>query len=198
MEAVAGRTGTGARFGSSAVIHDWREGYALNAPPDNTASDASAAPNRLEQRFTSHPANIAPTRRAVEAFAAGAGFDEKTIGDIGLCVNEALANVIRHAYAGRTDCPVLLIAEILGDGAPAGPPPENSGDPPRAHSPPMRLQVTIRDWGSGVNPASLPIKQHDPLLPGGLGLVCLRHLMDQVVFSPQPDGMLLTLVKERI
>jgi anti-sigma regulatory factor (Ser/Thr protein kinase) len=139
-------------------------------------------PARHEQRLTSDPANIAPARRAVEAFATRLGFSETAVADIGLCINEALANVIRHAYGGKTDQPVLVVAEQIDD---------------PVDSPARALRVTIRDWGSGVNPAALPPRQHDPLQPGGLGLICLRRLMDHVEFVPQPDGMLLTMLKHQ-
>ena len=39
-------------------------------------------------------------------------------------------------------------------------------------------------------------KPKDPMCPGGLGLICLRQLLDVVKFDPQPDGMRLTLVKK--
>jgi len=145
----------------------------VNAPPHQPGP----ATQRLEERFTSDPANIAPARKAVEALAAAAGFDDKAIGEIGLCVNEAMANVIRHAYGGRTDQPMSITAELIDDAT--------------------ALRVTIRDWGSGVNPTDLPLKPHDPYRPGGLGLVCLRSLMDQIEFSEQPDGMLLIMVKRK-
>ena len=40
-----------------------------------------------------------------------------------------------------------------------------------------------------------PILDYNALEPGGVGLVCLNQLMDVVMFTPQPDGMLLTLIK---
>ena len=38
------------------------------------------------------------------------------VGDVGLCVNEALANVMRHAYGGATDRPIVIRAWREGDG----------------------------------------------------------------------------------
>ena len=55
----------------------------------------------------------------------------------------------------------------------------------------------IRDWGNGVNPGAIPPRAHDPATPGGIGLICLRSMMDRAEFTPQPDGMLLTLSKRR-
>ena len=64
-------------------------------------------------------------------------------------------------------------------------------------SPTRALRITIRDWGNGRNPAELPPKPYNALEPGGVGLICLRSLMDEVTYTPQPDGMLLTMVKRK-
>jgi serine/threonine-protein kinase RsbW len=129
----------------------------------------------LELNIQSHPANLAEARRAVEAFAGKYGFDEAATGDIGLVVNEALANVIRHAYRGVTDRPIIIRAEAADD----------------------TLKISIRDWGNGVNPQDQPPREHDPLTPGGVGMICLRRLMDEVVFTRQPDGMLLSMTRRK-
>ena len=127
-------------------------------------------PLPLRLRITSDPANLAPVRRELEAFCAACGFDEASRGQIVLCVNEALANITRHAYQGAEDRPVQLDAD-LEDGS---------------------LRIRIRDWGCGRVPPDCP-PARDPLKPGGVGMVCLRELMDDATFTPQPDGMLLTL-----
>jgi anti-sigma regulatory factor (Ser/Thr protein kinase) len=133
----------------------------------------------LNERIVSDPALIAPVRQAVEQLALDAGFSAKVAGEVGLCANEALANVMRHAYAGHTDRPIHL----------------------KAHFDPQtrELNISIRDWGTGINPDTLPpkLKQLDPLQPGGLGLICLRQMMDAVVFTPQADGMLLTMSRRK-
>src|SRR5688500_18144527 len=138
---------------------------------------ASSTPPRhpaLHLRIDSDPANLAAVRHALEAAATTAGFDEQARADIGLCVNEALANVIRHAYSGRTDRPIDIHAESHGDA----------------------FTVKIRDWGNGVNPDTLPRKPHDPLTPGGPGPLCLRQLMDGAEYHPQPDGRLLVMTHQ--
>ena len=126
-------------------------------------------------KIDSNPANLASARAAVEALCRAAGFDEVAIGEIGLCVNEAHANVIRHAYDNATDRPIVIRAWFDG----------------------TQVIITIRDWGSGENPADLPPKKKDPLTPGGLGLVCMEKMLDEARFEPQPDGMLLTLRRLR-
>jgi serine/threonine-protein kinase RsbW len=125
----------------------------------------------LRLRITSDPANLAPTRFAVETMARAAGFDPRAVDEIGLVVNEALANVIRHAYQGAPGRPIEVQADVV-DG---------------------EFRLCIRDWGSGKAPAELPECKDDPMKPGGLGLICLRQMMDEAQFVPQPDGMLLKL-----
>jgi anti-sigma regulatory factor (Ser/Thr protein kinase) len=133
-------------------------------------------PVKLELKVDSDPANLAPIRKATEAFAARFGLEPQAVADLGLCVNEAVANVIRHAYGGRTDRPIAVTCE----GSTAG------------------VRVLIRDWGNGVDPSSIPARAYDPLTPGGVGLICLTRLLDDVTYTPQRDGgMLTTLVKKR-
>ena len=146
-------------------------------PDDSGGSDASSrsdGPRAMKIELTSEPEKIAGVRKAVEAFAQAAGLGSGAA-DLGLVVNEALANVIRHAYQGRRGQPISVSVDC--DSA--------------------EVTVRIRDWGNGVNPAAQPAKTHDPETPGGLGLICLRALMDRAEFIPQPDGMLLTISKKR-
>ena len=124
--------------------------------------------------LTSEPAQIAPVRKAVEAFAHSAGLGSGAA-DLGLVVNEALANVIRHAYDGRPGQPISVSLDCDSS----------------------EVTVRIRDWGNGVNPRRCPPKSMTRRSPGGLGLICLRSLMDRAEFTPQPVGMLLTLSKKR-
>src|SRR5258706_8025488 len=73
-------------------------------------------PGRLDVTVASDPAHLASVRKSVEALATSAGFGEKDVGEIGLCLNEAMANIIRHAYAGRTDRPIQLSALATAEG----------------------------------------------------------------------------------
>lgn len=124
-------------------------------------------------RTTSDTRELAGVRRQVEAFCADNGFDDRAVGEVGLCVNEAMANIIRHAYLGRGGEPIEVTASVTD------------------HT----LTVALRDWGEGRPPEKLPTEKDDPLTPGGLGLICLGRLMDRVTFTPQKVGMLLELVR---
>ena len=131
-------------------------------------------PETLRLNIKSDPANLADARRAVEALCKRGGLDDAAVADVGLCVNEALANVMRHAYGGDRDRPIEI--DVTAEGGEA--------------------TVRIRDWGNGVDPTALPPKRYDPLEPGGLGLICLKQMMDAARFHRQPDGgMLLTMTR---
>jgi serine/threonine-protein kinase RsbW len=133
-------------------------------------------PGPAHQRWSvpSDTSELATVRRDVEAFCTAVGFDQKSADEVGLVINEAMANILRHAYAGKHDGRMDIDADFADD----------------------ILTLTIRDWGSGVLPPLQPRKK-DPLEPGGLGMVCLRSLMDDIRFDPQPDGMLLTMTRQR-
>ena len=125
-------------------------------------------------RIDSTPASIKQVRIDLESYAKCVGLDEKSCQDIGLCVNEALANIIRHAYAGANDKPIHLSASPVDGG----------------------LRIQIRDWGNGVDPSQIiRDREADPFMCGGLGLICLRSLTDDLQYEPQNPGMLLTFVK---
>lgn len=155
-----------------------------------------AAPMRL--RVTSEAAELATVRHAIEAYAEAAGFGAEGVAEVGLVVNEAMANVIRHAYKGKPGQPIEVEAELvpaaeasatLFGSAPAG---NGSSGPVDV------LRIRLRDWGVGVDPATAPKRGYIPGEPGGLGLVCLRQMMDRTEYAPQPDGgVLLTMWKRR-
>jgi anti-sigma regulatory factor (Ser/Thr protein kinase) len=131
----------------------------------------------LKISINSHPGEIADARKAVEGFATQYGFSENAVGEIGLCVNEAIANIIRHAYRNQIDQPIEIVGKF--DAAE------------------QRLHISLRDWGTGIAPGPLPGEKVDPMKPGGLGLICLGRLMDSAKFTKQRKGMLLELVKSR-
>ena len=94
---------------------------------------------------------------------------------MGLCLNEILANVIRHAYNNANDKPIHVKAQADEE----------------------KLVIEIRDWGNGVDPSKIPQPPYDPLSPGGVGLLCIKQLMDRVTYHPQSDGMLTRVIKRR-
>ena len=130
---------------------------------------------RLELNILSDPAKLREVRVATEQLCRAEGFDARSCDEVGLCVNEALANVIRHAYGEKTDQPISFIAETDADA----------------------LTIRIRDWGRSFDGNTVKPDKPDPLEPGGLGLICLHQCMDGIDYQVQQPGTLLTLKRKR-
>ena len=89
-----------------------------------------------------------------------------------------MANVIRHAYGNAPGRPIVFEAHLSADG--------------------LALTMTLRDWGNGQIPQKQRRREYVPGEPGGLGLVCLKQMMDDIQYAPQSDGgMMLTMVRRR-
>jgi anti-sigma regulatory factor (Ser/Thr protein kinase) len=124
--------------------------------------------------INSHPAGLRQVRRELEAFAQSIGMPEESSHAVGLVLNEALANVIRHGYDNAHDKPIRVTAQ--------------TGD--------KELTISIRDWAKPFDPSLVKQKCDDEIKPGGIGLMCIRKLMDDARYERLPDGMLLTLTKK--
>lgn len=131
----------------------------------------------IQIRIYSQPAHLPIVRAAVEKACMMLGFDDEATGHIVLCIDEALTNVIRHAYQGAAD--KLIDIELTPLAAADG-----------------GLRVCLRDYGPRVNPSQLKAPRHAELRPGGLGLKIMAACMDSVTYEPADgSGMKLTMVK---
>jgi sigma-B regulation protein RsbU (phosphoserine phosphatase) len=127
----------------------------------------------IELRFRSCPTNLAAVRGCVESLAASAGFSEEWRFRIVLAVDEALANVIRHGYSGRTDGEIHLRASI----PPAG-----------------GIRLEIEDQCPPIDPGSVRERDLEEVRPGGLGWPIIRDTFDRHEWRPKGDvGMYLLL-----
>ena len=129
----------------------------------------------------SDPANLATVRVAVETGGKQVGFDQKECAAMALAVDEALTNVIRHAYDGLLDKEIKISIEHL-----------NEVDDHQG------LLICIRDFGKAVDPCKIKGRELSDIRPGGLGVHIMREVMDEVVFEHRPEGgTLLRMTKYR-
>jgi|GEM_PF-533035 len=108
-------------------------------------------------------------------------FEENQSRAIVRSVDEALANVIRHAYLGKTDLPIEVTCKRL------------RGDPDGTHV--TGLEILLEDSGIALDPAKLKGRPLEDLRPGGLGLHFIRQSMDEVEFSHKNGKNQLRMVK---
>jgi anti-sigma regulatory factor (Ser/Thr protein kinase) len=121
----------------------------------------------------SHPCYLPVVRGAVSQLATMVGWDESESRAITLAVDEAIANVIRHAYHGRTDGRVELECRVSGDELHFRL--QDNGDPPDL------TRICAREVGC------------DQI--GGLGTHIIHDVMDTVSYEAIPGGNRFTASK---
>jgi len=135
----------------------------------------------LKVELRSDPEILSVVRSAVRQLATVVGLSERECRWVTLAVDEALANIIRHAYLNRRGQPIQLSCRRLG--------PRGSG---RHHT---RLEFILADRGRGVDPAELRARPLDDLRPGGLGMHFIGEIMDEVEYKRGAGRNQLRLVK---
>jgi serine/threonine-protein kinase RsbW len=114
--------------------------------------------------------NVPRAMTCVRASAQAAGFDDQVLYQIELAVDEACANIVQHAYEGVE--PGDMEVSCCLDGP--------------------NFVIQIRDWGKSFKPDQVP--EPDVCAPleertlGGLGLFLIKHVMDHVQFTFDPEG----------
>ena len=126
----------------------------------------------------STPDHLCVVRAATEQLCRKLGFDDRGITQVVLSVDEALTNVIRHAYGGSEDRPIEVELAATDD-APAG-----------------GLCVRIRDFGRFIGPGAVKRQEPSEHRPGGLGVYIMHECMDRVEYRrAEGGGTLLTMAK---
>ena len=137
-----------------------------------------AKPKPVQMEILSDPANLPTVRAETERLCEEIGFDADTAGHVMLSVDEALTNIIRHAYEGRGDGRIDVAFEPLGDETPTG------------------LCIRLRDYGRTVDLCKIKSRDLTDVRPGGLGVHIMQQCMDDVQYAhAEGGGTLLTLCK---
>jgi anti-sigma regulatory factor (Ser/Thr protein kinase) len=121
----------------------------------------------------SRPGCLPVVRAMVAQLAAMVGWDETESRNITLAVDEALANVIRHAYHGRPDARIELHCQAA------------EGE----------LQFRIRDTGDPPDRALICAREVGCDKIGGLGTHIIRDVMDTVSYQSGQEGNWFVAVK---
>jgi len=107
------------------------------------------------------------TRRAVAEYLAEIGATPDHIDDVILALDEACANVIRHAFPGNDDGTFRLVVELTDD----------------------EVTMSIEDDGIGFKPEASDLRDNETAT-SGRGLHIIRQVMTSVeVRSPTERGV---------
>lgn len=135
----------------------------------------------LRMELRSDPEMLCVVRGALTHLAEKLGFPEADCRAVVLAVDEALTNIIRHAYKGRTEEPIEALFRRISVDA----------DGLRGEA----LEIVLEDRGAPVNPEKLCGRPLEDVRPGGLGLHFIRQSMDRVEFRRENGRNQLHLVK---
>jgi serine/threonine-protein kinase RsbW len=107
-------------------------------------------------------------------------FDESTLYDLKLALEEASANIITHGYAGMNPGSLILTLELEND----------------------QVRLTLTDFGHPFEPSEAPQPDVEAVMEGkpagGFGLYFIYQIMDEVDYTATGAGNCLTLVKKLV
>lgn len=122
--------------------------------------------------MSSDPRFLSIVRSAVGALGSVYGLPEEECRAVTLAMDEALANVIRHAYKNRYDQEVEVNCRAWAD----------------------RLEFTLLDCGEPADPARICHPLEDFAL-SGRGTHMIKMIMDEMIYERVPGGNQLRLTK---
>jgi anti-sigma regulatory factor (Ser/Thr protein kinase) len=127
------------------------------------------------------PAKIENLRRLVKSVADCAraqGFDQKKISKIELATEETLVNIFRHSYP-ETPAEVEINCKVDG----------------------IRFIIEVIDSGLPFDMASVPAPDVTADISerklGGLGILIIKKMMDEVKYRRESDRNILTLITKK-
>ncbi len=130
---------------------------------------AQANPTPLaELRLLSDPRSLTLCRDFVRqaCLTACPEVGEEVISELELAVNEAVANVMEHAYREQEDQPIQLFSSTEAN----------------------QISFVIRHQGLPFDPATAPEPTFDGSKDGGFGLFIISELVDKVVYETDRQG----------
>ena len=131
----------------------------------------------MEKRFELNASSevLSPFRKELRQILSQAGWEKKTTEEILLAVDEALTNIIRHAYQGKPGKMTISVAATDD-----------------------KFEIVLEDQGQKFDPTQVPPPELPRHKPGGLGVHFIRTIMDQMIYDDHGlAGNRLRLIKHK-
>jgi len=140
----------------------------------------------LRMELRSNPEVLCVVRSAVTRLVQLLGFSESDNNLVILALDEALTNIIRHAYQGQRERCIEATFRLL--------------EVPGNAVPQRAFEIVLEDEGlpadvKRLNPPPLQETSVEERKPGGLGMHFIRTNMDKVEFRRRDGRNVLRLVK---
>jgi anti-sigma regulatory factor (Ser/Thr protein kinase) len=127
----------------------------------------------LRLRMPSDPRFLCIVRATVDGLVSTYGLSNEDKVGVTLAIDEAMANVIRHAYENRHDQTIEFECRVDG----------------------QQMEFTLLDQGEPPDPARICAGPMDDIALCGRGTHLIRAVMDEVIYEQVPGGNQLKLVK---
>jgi anti-sigma regulatory factor (Ser/Thr protein kinase) len=135
----------------------------------------------LQLHLESNPEALCMVRAAIHRATEMLHFHDSDARAIVRSVDEALANIIRHAYKGCSGMPIdVTCHRLCADDA---------------DTTTCGLEILLEDSGAPADTKKFMGRSLDEIRPGGLGLHFMKQSMDVVEFHRKGDKNLLRMVK---
>jgi serine/threonine-protein kinase RsbW len=135
----------------------------------------------MKLTLPSDPSLLCAVRGAVERLTEAFGFSAEECRAVTRAVDEALTNIIRHAYCGKSDRPIeLSFRSVPGK---------------TDHKADAGLEILLCDCGPEIDREKWCGRALDEVRPGGLGLHFIQQSMDVVEYKRAKETNCLRLVK---
>lgn len=131
----------------------------------------------MEKRFELSASSevLAPFRKELRQILCQTGWEKKAAEEILLAVDEALTNIIRHAYQGGMGKMTVFVAATND-----------------------KIEIMLEDYGKKFDPTQVPSPELPRHKPGGLGIHFIRTIMDQMIYDDQGTAVnRLRLIKHK-
>ena len=135
----------------------------------------------LRLDLQSDPELLAVIRSMLQRLTEVMGFSPSECRSITIAVDEALANIIRHAYESKPGRRIRISFRRIYCGS--------------VEESRTGLEIMLSDHGSPIDPLALRGRHLDDIRPGGLGLHLIRESVDLMQFSRIGRTNQLRLVK---
>jgi serine/threonine-protein kinase RsbW len=123
----------------------------------------------LKVDLRSDPSLLCVVRGMVTQLAEVIGFSAAECRSVTLAVDEALSNIIRHAYKGLRERTIQVSLSRIET--------RNNGNRREG------VEILLEDRGPAVDPTKFRARPLDEVKPGGLGLHFIRQSMDTVQYK---------------
>ncbi len=120
----------------------------------------------VSHRFPAQARELSGMRSLTKTSLNKQGWSTDIVEAIVLAIDEACQNIIRHAYQGECDAPIILHIELHGE----------------------TLMVELTDHAPAVNSHCMQPRAFEDLRPGGLGCHFMQQVMDDVSIDPSSTG----------